>query len=286
MGGGESVAAPETATSAAPEKYKLSVDGQEMEVDLEELKRGYGTNAAATRRFQKAAEMAKEAESIKRAIKDGDFDYLEKHLPKDKFLKAAEKALLQKIEWDELPDHEKELRRLKQEIEKRDAETASQKKEREESEYRTLVEAAEKEIDQEITEVLKESKIRANPLVVKLMTDFMLAPLEAALASEGDEVQAKRMSAKDAMRQVDAFLTGYLPGFLESLTPEQAIKYLPKSILDHYRESEVRKITERQPTRRFAEGAQTGSTQRSDGGPKSIDQAFDEIEKKLASKRR
>jgi hemerythrin len=294
MGGGEIALSSDTsaseATDSAPSKYKIAVDGVDQEVDLEELKRGYGTNKAATRRFQQAAEiqkqskqMQKESQQIIDAISSGDVEFLKKHFPKDKFIKAAEDVLLEKIEYDELPDHEKEMRQLRKELADRDAKSADESKSREEQEYQTHLASAEKEIDLDISEALAGSKLRANPLVVKLMTDFMIAPLEAALA-DGDSAQVKRMSAKDALGKVDAFLTGYLPGFLESMPEEQAMKYLPKKLLDHYRKSEVRAITDRQPTRRMAEGSAQQSSQASSNG-RGIDAAFADMEKKFNKKR-
>ena len=110
------------------------------------------------------------------------------------------------------------------------------------------------------------------------MTDFMIAPLEAALA-DGDSAQVKRMSASQALGKVDAFLTGYLPDFLEAMPAEQAMKYLPKSLLNHYRKSEVSAITDRQPRRRLADGSTQSSSHASEG--RGIDAAFDAIEKKL-----
>ena len=287
QGGGEIALSSDTsaseATSSAPSKYKIAVDGVDQEVDLEELKRGYGTNKAATRRFQQASEMQKQSKQIIDAIQNGDVDFLKKHFPKDKFIKAAEDVLLEKIEYDELPDHEKEMRQLRKELADRDAKSADESKSREEQEYQTHLASAEKEIDLDISEALAGSKLRANPLVVKLMTDFMIAPLEAALA-DGDSAQVKRMSAKDALGKVDAFLTGYLPGFLESMPEEQAMKYLPKKLLDHYRKSEVRAITDRQPARRMAEGSAQQSSQASSNG-RGIDAAFADMEKKFNKKR-
>jgi hemerythrin len=270
-----------TAPKSASEKYKLTVDGEDIELSLEDLKAGYSTNRASTRRFQQAAALEKQSKEVLKAIKEGDFDYLQKHLPKDKFLKAAEKALLEKIEFDELPDHEKELRKLRRELEDRDKSAADQQREREEQEYRQLVESATEEIDKEITEILSETKFRANPLVVSLMTNFMMAPLEAA-AQEGD-ASVKRMSAKEAMGKTDAFLTAYMPDFLRSIPPDVAAKYIPKELFDHHRESEVKKITERLPTRRDVEATPARSSKQQ--GPRSIDQAFEEIEKKFAKRR-
>lgn len=49
-----------------PEKHKLVIDGKEVEVSLEDLKKGYNSIQAANKKFQEAANARKEAESLKK----------------------------------------------------------------------------------------------------------------------------------------------------------------------------------------------------------------------------
>lgn len=59
----DATAEPTASTQQTDEpKYKVKVNGQEREIPLSELLRGYGTNEAATQRFQEAARLRQEAE--------------------------------------------------------------------------------------------------------------------------------------------------------------------------------------------------------------------------------
>lgn len=57
---------PKVEESKEPEKHKLVIDGKEVEVTLEDLKKGYNSIQAANKKFQEAANARKEAESLKK----------------------------------------------------------------------------------------------------------------------------------------------------------------------------------------------------------------------------
>ena len=60
----------ETQAQTQARLYKVTVDGQEMEVDEDELRRGYAHNKAAAKRMEEAAFTRKEAEQVIRLFKD------------------------------------------------------------------------------------------------------------------------------------------------------------------------------------------------------------------------
>lgn len=70
----------ETSASVEPkvEKYQVKVNGKTVEVTLDELTSGYGLNKAADEKFQKAAQMRKEAEEIKNIFSAKDITALRK----------------------------------------------------------------------------------------------------------------------------------------------------------------------------------------------------------------
>lgn len=57
---------PKVEESKEPEKHKLVIDGKEVEVTLEDLKKGYNSIQAANKKFQEAANARKEAENLKK----------------------------------------------------------------------------------------------------------------------------------------------------------------------------------------------------------------------------
>lgn len=70
---GEAAIAPQESPS---DKYKVKVNGKEVEVSLEELKRSYGLDKAAWKRFEEASEKLKQAESLKNMYTSKDWQNL------------------------------------------------------------------------------------------------------------------------------------------------------------------------------------------------------------------
>ena len=101
------------AAAEAVRKYKLKVDGQEVEVDEEELKRGYSHQKAASKILQEGKQARKQAEEFISMMKDQNklFEAIQKlgHDPR----KLAEQYLASQLEDEMMDPREKELRDAK-----------------------------------------------------------------------------------------------------------------------------------------------------------------------------
>ncbi len=113
----------ETVSEAAKEamrKYKVKVDGEELEVDEDELKRGYSHQKAANKLFQDAKIARKQSEEFIMMMKDPKkfFETAQKlgHDPRE----LAEKYLASQLEDELMDPKDKEIKTLKQEKEERD----------------------------------------------------------------------------------------------------------------------------------------------------------------------
>lgn len=112
---------PEGATKEeareAIRKYKLKVDGEEVEVDEEELKRGYSHQRAANKILQEGRLARKQAEEFLAMMRDPNklWEVAQKlgHDPRS----LAEKHLVSQLEDEMLDPREKELRQVKRELE-------------------------------------------------------------------------------------------------------------------------------------------------------------------------
>ncbi len=133
-------AAPNLTKEAAAEvmrKHKLKVDGQEIEVDEEELKRGYSHQKAANKILQEGKAAKKQATEFIEKMKDRGslFEVIQKlgHDPR----KLAEEYLAAQLEDELLDPREKDLRsaqaRLKQyeELEKKQKEEVERQRDME-----------------------------------------------------------------------------------------------------------------------------------------------------------
>jgi len=96
--------------------YKVTVDGQELEVDEDELKRGYTHAKAASKRMEEASMTKKEAQQVLRIFKESPREAF-KYLGKDA-REFAEQIIQEELNEALLSPQEKELRDYKKQLEK------------------------------------------------------------------------------------------------------------------------------------------------------------------------
>lgn len=177
------------AAKEAIRKHKLKVDGQEMEVDEEELKRGYAHQKAANKRLQEGMKAKKMAEDFMSAMKNPEtlLDTLFK-LGHDKtqVRKLAESFLAGELEEDMLDPREKELRSLKAELEKEKAEKKRQQDERENKIKEEMKKKFSEDYSRQFVDALKESGIPPTKAMVSEMAKYI-----ARSAKIGFEMTAK-----------------------------------------------------------------------------------------------
>lgn len=124
------------------EKHKVKVNGEEVEVSLDELKSGWGRMKAATQKFQEASELSKEVDRREGVIKnfveglrtgsDQQVAALLQRLGRDP-IAFAEKLLTHHLKLADMPAHERGMLELQQQREafKREQETTQQQREQE-----------------------------------------------------------------------------------------------------------------------------------------------------------
>jgi hypothetical protein len=100
----------------AAKKYKVKVDGQELEVDEQELLRGYTHQKAANKKLQEGLAARKQAEQFVAMMKDPEKFYeTAKKLGHDPRL-LAEKYLAAQLEDELLDPRDKELKEAKRKL--------------------------------------------------------------------------------------------------------------------------------------------------------------------------
>lgn len=265
----QATAMPETAPEA--KKYRVKVEGQELEVPEDELIRDYELRRASHMRMQKATEMEKALrEEMASSLSDPLKLFQKKGVDP---VKWAEDLLLQKLEresWSpekrELHDAQEQLRQLKEREKAQEEALAKQQQE-------ALTYKAIQEIDGEIGEVLKATGLKPTPRVVARIAEIMLAHLDSA--------DGERLSADKAYGLVKNEMTTEIGEYLGSLPPDQLMQSLPKSVLDAIRKHELDKV--RSTPLRHASKSEGPSTARAPRSKKatSTDDFFARLEKKL-----
>jgi hypothetical protein len=178
-------------------KFKLKVDGQEVEeeVDLadeEGLKRHLQMSKAAQKRMSEAAKARREAEELVGMFK-GDLKSVLKQADKlgkspDQVRKELEEYFAELIEDEMLSDDQRAVKKAQQIIREREEETKRHATEREEREKQELMGHYAQDYDRKITEALSVGGVPKTQRTVKRMAQLMHKNLEMGLDLEPQHI--------------------------------------------------------------------------------------------------
>lgn len=231
------------------QKHKYKSNGQEVEVDYDEL----------VKRAQKAdgldkrlAEVAKQEKTIKarlEKLKDpqaDDFDELIELIGFDKAKKFADKLVWDSIQWDELPEAEKKRRLAEQRAESAEEKLNRIESEKAEAEQKQISQQAMQVIDQEIKEVLAAAKLEGLsvadiPEATELIIDEMLAYLEYVETEEaaGRPIRNSPPTHMDVLRKIQEREDTRSSAYMKHLSVDQLKKVLSKEQLSALRQAEI-----------------------------------------------
>lgn len=209
-------------------KHKIRVDGKDVEVDYDDLKRRASHSTAAADRMKQTAEYRKTAEPMVNAIesfKNGDAGPLVELVGIDAAEEFAEAILKSRVEYDELSDEEKEIQRLKHENQ---GYKSKEQKAAEAAKAKRVADAeavAAKQINTEIAELLQQKGRKSTPRMVARAVEYMLAHLEQSK-------DQSRLTSADAFDRVRQDMSVEIPEYLEGMSPEELVEVLPESVLD------------------------------------------------------
>jgi hypothetical protein len=257
-----------------PERYRVPVDGEELDVDLDELKRGYSHARAANKRMQEAAAIRKAEEGRKQRALQGDLDWVSGELgvPEEQVLKWAEKKLLSQIEYEQLPESERGRRKAEAEREKLqkqlDEMTSAQRKQAESQ----VLERAYAEVDDEIGKALESYKGKKTPRLIRRVAEAMYANLE--------KNQAPLPSYK-ALDLAKASLTEDVQEYLNVASPEEVLKIFSKEQIAAIRRMFVNEARSQAPFARPQGQPATDKPAPQRGKRVTTDDFFQKLEKKF-----
>lgn len=218
----------ETKAEKERRKYKLKVDGQEIEAELDDddIVRELQLARAAQKRMREAAQVRQESQRLTAALKAGDLAALaeqgldvaplvERHL-----LEQAQRALLtpEQIRVQEL---ERENAKLKESTEK---EAAKAK----EAAQQQADELTWRELEPKLLTAAQEFDLPRDPKTMELLASVGLEFLDAGVALEPRQVAAEVAKRQGARTQ------RYVVKHLQSLPPEAAVAWLRQAgVLEH-----------------------------------------------------
>lgn len=243
----------QTAEQKALAKFKVKVDGQEVEVDENELKRSYAHAKAAAKRMEEAAELRKSyqrqiqiAEGFEKWIDNvknnpealfGLAEQLGLDVDDIAMRRAAERLKYEYMDEDQRRayDNERELRRYK-DMEQRQAELQRQQAEQ------AYIAKARETVESEFVDFFTEQGVRPTPTMLARIAELKL----------GAAAAGRSLSMADAFKRVQAEHQKARLEMLANLSDED-IKALPKESLQKLRQTDMRQYNAgRRPTAQSA----------------------------------
>lgn len=167
----------ETRAETQARLYKVMVDGDEMEVDEEELKRGYAHNKAASKRMEEASMTRKEAAQVMRMFQENPKEAL-KYLGKD-VRQFAEQIINEELEEAMMDPKDKELRDYKRRVDEYERESRLAKEAYDKEQMEAELNRQAQSIQAEITSTLESSGLPKTERTISRMVYYMQSALAA-----------------------------------------------------------------------------------------------------------
>jgi len=261
-------------------KHKLKIDGQDMELDYDDLVRRAQKSTAADKRFQEAKRLHDEAskvressQSVEAALAKGDLSYLVNKLGPQKAKEVFENFLIEQMEYDQLPPAEKRARELQRRLDDNEAERKAETEDRTKEARALATQKAMADLDADISEALKADGKKPTPRLVLRILDELEAPVNA----RGQKITASQAKEK-AIEGIHRDIGEYLPG----VPVDVLIKILPKEVLQKLREYEVEQVLGDTQKRRVRVSQ---NTVRRPKEPETQSQWFARMDKKLVKQK-
>lgn len=227
----------ETKEQHAKRMYKLKVDEQEIEVDEDELKRGYTHARAANERMRQAAEQGKQVRDFMQAFVEDPVAVIDSliengMLDEARAIQAMEQRLVAKYKREMMTPEE-----IEQEKRDRDAqawrdEQARKQKEKDDAAIGEKAKAIQKDYDTKLTAALNDIDLIKDPDIVKDAASYMKIALE-----KGYELDVPHIAAmvKEKHQNIARKLVG-------AMTGEQAIKFLGEEVANKIRKADLARL--------------------------------------------
>lgn len=261
---------------ATKKKFKLKVDGQEIEeeIDLaddETIKRHLQMSKAAQKRMSEAAQTKRQAEQFINALRTNPLKILnDPNLGLD-FKKIAEDYIYEQAMNDMLTPEQKQLKEYERRLKEHEDQQRTAKEQQEAQQLEELQQRYAEDYDKKITEALSTSGLPKTPKTVKRMAELMYKNLEF-----GFELEPKQL--------VEIVRQDYLTDIKELLMAtdgDSLLKMLGDETANKLRKADLARLKSAKP-----EFTKSETKQEVASAPKrtmSTDEWFEEVRKRAMS---
>jgi len=215
----------ETKAETVARMYKVMVDGQEMEVDENELRRGYAHNKAASKRMEEAAMSRKEAEQVLRIFKENPKEAF-KLLGRDA-RQFAEQVINDELQEAMLSPQERELREYKNKVQAYETERRNAQEQYEREQMEADINRHAETIQADIIGVLESAGLPKTERTVGRIIYYMQSALQAGYnVSPKDVVDQVK---EDYRHDINSLLGGLPEEVLEAFLGNDLVRKVAKS---------------------------------------------------------
>lgn len=234
MGSNESVDNTPTLDTAieTARKYQVTVDGEMMEVDEDELRKGYAHNKAASKRMEEAARTKNEAAQVLRMFKENPREVFKK-FGKDAYA-FAEQIINEELNEKLMTNEQREMRDMKRELETRRNEERTQREEYEKEQMEQQNSKLAGELQTDIIDNLKTSGLPQTSYTIGRMIYYMQAGL----------AQGMNVSARDVMEYVKKDYVDDIKQMMGGLNEDAVEAFLGQDLVRKVAKSTVKRPTQ------------------------------------------
>lgn len=221
----EGLSAPETVPAEirdAIRKFKVKVDGDELEIDEAQLIADYQTNRAAQARFQEAAKLRKSAEEVIQLLKTDPRAALRHPAIQADERALAEAILAEQLEEELLDPKDKQIKQLQRELQQR---AADEKKAKDAAESEALTKAEAQYVEsyqRDISAALTNGGLPVTNATVRSMTGYLQNALEAGYDMQPNQVVD--LVKQDYQKQLKELFSASDATTIASLLGEDGLK--------------------------------------------------------------
>lgn len=219
-------------------KYTPKVNGRQLEIELdpnndEEMLKYLQKAMAADEKFQEAAQLRKNVEALVNELRTNPKAILMHPELGIDVKRLATEILNEEIEEMQKTPEQRELEKLKKELEAKTKREQQLEEEKRLAEMERLQEQAFKQFDDEITEALSKSALPKSPYVVKRIADTLIEAVNLGYADT---------TVKDIMPIIEQQISGEIQKMFETMPEEMMEQLIGKQNLSRMRKSRLSKM--------------------------------------------
>jgi hypothetical protein len=218
-------------------KYKVKVNGEDMEVTEDELIQGFQTRKAADAKFREAAMARKQAEEFISLLKKDPIKVLSHPSLGIEFRKLAEEYLYNQLEEEMMDPKDRELKKYKAIMEEQERARDERAKAEQEAQIEQLKAEYSQNYVKDITEALQNTGLPKNEFTVKKIAFYMAEALKRGYSLTAKQVAP--LVKEDYIKEQKALYS--------SLDGDMLVQLLGDDLVGKIRKYDVNKVKAKTP---------------------------------------